>query len=266
MEEDLIYVFSSKPAHNSVCFFLVLDTDMLAFFAILFTQLVFLSCAILCTVSLRDGKKITVADWLHNGMGTQGLVYEMGALFVTCVLMRGCMAMKRNDGESRVLPAGALVLYTLVGTFLICHLASLVICYTDNNKEKTCLVTTPSIVQGQNAVYIATALLVPSFIFVHAYFRHGGDPMGIRVIITNTLFILFASCSGICVVDDYVWDWKYAYTTLFALGFTTYISGFSTFVSPTKEEEAVDPLLTTLVFFLQPFLLVETALRLCLSS
>lgn len=240
---------------------------MRGFLLILLTQLLFLSCAIFLTASLHDdsGKILVLANWMHSDMGIVWIAYELAVLLGICILMRVCI--HAREGKWRLLQIGSLVLYTISGALLICHLASLVICYSEGNAQRPCLASTPSSVEGRNAVYISTALLVPSFIFTHVInyeSKSSGDLMSMRTIITNTLFILFATCSSICVIDDYVWDWKYAYTTLFTLGFTTYVSGFSTLVSFSQSE--ADPVFITLFFFLQPLLLLETMLENCLTS
>lgn len=255
------------------------------FLLILLFQLILLSVSILsCTVSFIPGEEPAYL-LLQNRFGIHGLFWEVVVFLILYILLRVCIVLEPN-----ILRIVTFWMYTISGIFIACHLASILICSGHQHKDDDalCLDSSPSVIRGQNAIYISAPLFVLSFLMVHmsnCYHRYYyadislnyNDTNGIvwDAILQNALFIIFAACISVCIIDDITWDWKYAYAFLFTAGITTYINGFSTFIfmtTTTGKNDTHDMILqedywtVAALVFLQPLLFVEDTIKFCLTN
>ena len=224
-----------------------------------------------------------IANEFYYNVGLHGMIWEIVVFFVISFFLRLSLYL-----YPRILLILSLILYTLSGTVITCHLSSVIICseasyiFDESNigeksiaSESTttlhCDASSPSAIRGRSAIYISTPLILFSFLFAHMnnfISLHGLaflEQSIIRSIIQNTVFILFIVCGCVCIIDDSVWDWKYAYTCLFTLGFTAYLNGVSTYIlfSPNKGKDIWQ---TAALVYLQPLVLVEDSIKTCLTT
>ena len=261
------------PMHNTHY-----DSPKINFLLILLAQVFILSFVLIFTASFTSKEGILdVAKVFYTEIGVYGLLWELGLLVLSCVFLRLCV-----NNPSRHAPLiASLVMYTAAGCLILSHLVSLLICYNTDAIEirsgAECLASSESGIRGRNAVYIGAGLLVPSFIFIHLLNFRGGaqhfekaEEMAEKAILVTTVMLIFTVCGIICIIDDSVWDWKYAYTFLFSLCISAYLSGFSTFIVFNQEGEFATtsnhqyPHMAAL-FFLQPLLFLEASIKICLS-
>jgi hypothetical protein len=190
------------------------------FLAILLCQVSFLAAAVLSTGAF--------AEALYRSQWWEGLAFALA-----------CVCLRLSLHHRRLLWL-ALLLYTLAGTVLVCHLAALLL---------------PD-AQGRSALYISAPLLPLSFAVVHL---HRARTVRESVLLSAAL-ILFVECASVCILDDRVWDWRYAYACLFTVGGAVYVNAVSTYVLLEKLS-AEDAWQGAALVYLQPLLLVEDALR-----
>jgi hypothetical protein len=233
------------------------------FLCILLAQISFLASFVLSVTSSVSSSSahLDIALFFRRTIGFEegSLVLEGLVFIITTLFMRVFIEI-----YPRILLLLSLLFYTLSGSFIVAHLASLLVCADDD----TCLDSDPDTERGRNTIYISAPLLILSFLLVHGMnFYLGLKGAVLQAIARNTMFILFTVSCAICILDDDVWDWKYAYAFLFTLGITTYLNGVSTFILVSKEGEIIqDVWQTAALVFLQPLLFVEESVKLCLTT
>jgi hypothetical protein len=244
------------------------------FLLILLFQVLFLVFSILLTCLWTNAERVlVVADALYH---TQGLMsWGIVAFVSTSVCLRLSLHL-----YPRILLILSLLFHTVAGTVIACHLSSLILCNNfshlyygegggDDIDIDGCNTASPSTVRGQNAVYISVPLLLFSFVAVHminVHRPHNTEAQSVNVsIIVSTIFILFVECGSVCIIDDTIWDWKYAYACLFTVGFTVYLNGVSTYVLFTQRSEESDKWERAALVYLQPLLLMEDSVKACLT-
>lgn len=237
------------------------------FLIILFVQLFFLSLFILlCSVSFipETSQELEAASAFRHYMGLRWMVWEVLCVFLASILMRVCL-----NVQPRILLILSIVLYTIVGTFVACHITSILICGTTDGD--VCALSDPSTIRGQRAIFVSTPWLTLSFIINHLmYYNPKEESMIIwRTLLQNTFMIVFSACISVCIIDDSEWDWKYAFAFLFTLGVTTYINVFSTFIRFSKDfhsYEDQDMWKLTAMIYLQPLFCLEESIKICLTT
>ena len=239
-----------------------------SFMFILLLQLLFLCVSIvICSVSWNtfipgEVQELEAANVFLYHMGIRGMMWEFVSFVLASILLRVCIQL-----QPKILLILSLLCYTISGTFLVCHVACILICSGDEGEG--CTAMSPSTIRGQNAVFISVSLIFTSFFIIHIlnyYTKVNVDDIVLNTIIQNSLFILFVACGSICIIDDNIWDWKYAYSFLFTLGITTYINSFSAFILVSNHNQEHDMWQTASLVFLQPLLFVEESIRICLTT
>ena len=221
-------------------------------------QLFIIALGVLQTISWSSDATLEAAYAL------QGNAYCMtaaAAFLIASFFLRCSMYIR-----PRLLLVMTILLFTLSGTFVLCCLSSILVCSSSELFSDHCRCNAESTVRGQNAVYISISLLVLSFFTIHYAIHRSTNTKGMVMdtIARNTMLIMFVSCASVCVIDDNIWDWKYAFAFLFTLGLTTYINTLSAFVFHSNETDNDAWQLVGLVY-LQPFLFIEDSLKACLS-
>ena len=231
------------------------------FLCILLAQVSFLVLFVLSVTSVSSSTHLDIALFFRHTIAFEGetLFLEVLVFIITTLFMRVSIEI-----YPRILLILSLIFYTLSGSFIVAHLASLLVCADDD----TCMYSDSDTMRGRNTIYLSAPLPILSFLLVHGMnFYMGLNGAVLQAIVRNTLFILFTVSCAICIIDDDVWDWKYAYAFLFTLGITTYLNGVSTFILISKEAEIIqDVWQMTALVFLQPLLFVEESVKLCLTT
>lgn len=193
----------------------------------------------------------------HVNFEGGGVFWEIIIFVITSILMRISMEL-----YPRILLISALFAYTLSGSFIATHLASLLVVCTHD----TCVISD----YGKNTIYVSTPLLVIAFLFIHTLNIYQDiktqKEAVISAIARNTMIVLFIVCTSICIIDDSAWDWDYAYAFLFTLALTTYLNGFSTFILFSKEVHDKDVWQMAALVYLQPLLFIEDSVKVCLTT
>jgi hypothetical protein len=239
------------------------------FLWILLFQVLFLVFSVLLTCLWTNAERVlVVADAFYH---SQGLIsWGIVAFVSTSVFLRLSLHL-----YPRVLLILSLLFHAVSGTVIVCHLSSLILCnnfshlYDGGGGDiDGCSAASASTVRGQNAIYISVPLLLFSFVAVHLTnirHPHATEESVTLSIIVSTVFILFVECGSVCIIDDTIWDWKYAYACLFTLGFTVYFNGVSTYILFSQRSEESDKWQRAALVYLQPLLLMEDSVRACLS-
>ena len=237
----------------------------LLFLLIIMFQLLFIGLFVIYVVSWSGDTTTQVLEVASTLQSLASCIFSAIAFLVTTLIMRCTLYLR-----PRLLLCFSLLLHTISSTWVICCLSSILVCSTNEVFSDACLSTSPSTIRGQNAAYISVSLLVLSFFLIHFANHIISDIQAtsnrvIDTIARNSMLIIFISCGSVCIIDDVVWDWKYAFAFLFTLGITTYINTISTFVFYSNESSSIDAWQLVALVYLQPFLFIEDSMKICLT-
>ena len=212
---------------------------MRGFVTILFLQAL-VSCGLVTlAVFVRD---ITRAFNSNEYMAWMSLF----AFLFSCILLRFLLFLSKED--SRHYLAVGLCVYTIGLSVLGCQIGAWMVSASGGEEELR---------RGQMAVAIGCVSILVSFLGIQLQ----SQPLP-GVLLQSTAIVLFVFGSAIVVLDDRVWEWKYAYVMLFSLAAAAYLNGLATYLSPA----GLDPLTTCAHVILQPVIFAEGWMTACLLA
>lgn len=255
---------------------------MQGFLFVQLCQLLFLSGSMIFTASfIADGsQELNIAHAFQKNLTSiEAISIEFGVFFSSCIFLRLLLYSKNT-----LLLLCSMIFYTICGAILVCHISSMIVCHEN---EEQCLASSTQTFRGRNAVYLSAALLIlPIFVNYYIDVTYSSSPssetmndegknISFIAIISNSIIVIFVAICTICIIDDAVWDWRYAYAILFTLAITTYISGISSYILFEDhhnkstlfllEKTTRDALQIEALVILQPLLFVEASVRICMA-
>ena len=216
--------------------------------------LLFLQALCACTLITSSVYSASFYSVFHNSSFMPYV--SVSAFVLSYILLRACL---RTQGLLL-----CLLLNTLGVSMMGCQIA-VWLCATDD---------TDTFKRGKLAIALGCMSLLVSFItiqfvWLHYYWQQNEGAVNtivMRIITQSTVIVCFIFGASIVVIDDRVWEWRYAYAILFTVLISAYLNGFTAFFHLQNNKNNASAATVCAEIILQPILFIEEWLVVVVSQ